>query len=353
MEYYLPWAYGREDEPLKTVFDAPTLANEYSIGTFELQSMIEWLYACYRSSALTEAETGLPLSRIGTREFLEKLLHAIAYREGFGDILAEGMMRVRDKVSDKARAMFHHSVAPIGMHDGVPPRAFIAHALLYPFENRMHPISVHEMGYVHMPWRMHQDDPQSSPVSPEVFLKIARAFWGSEAAADQTTYEGKAMAARNIQNRTYLRDSLGLCDYVWPITYSLSKPDHVGDPDLEGRIFTAVTGIPAGELKPYAERIFNMQRYIFVREGHHVPGDDYPPDFNFTVPLRANVHGAGMIMPGPGAKAVDMTDNILDRDKCAAMLKEYYNLRGWDEKTGLPTAETLASLGMADMVKAF
>ena len=72
---------------------------------------------------LNDVETGLPLSKIGTREFLERLLYKIAHREGFGDILAEGMMRVRDKVSDEARALFPHGVAPVGQHDGVPPRA--------------------------------------------------------------------------------------------------------------------------------------------------------------------------------------------------------------------------------------
>jgi aldehyde:ferredoxin oxidoreductase len=352
MEYYLPWMYGHEDEPIKTMFDAPTIANDYSIGTFELQHMVDWLYSCYEEGVLTEAETGLPLSKIGTREFLEALLHAIACREGFGDILAEGMMRVRDKVSDKAKALFFHSIAPIGEHDGVPPRAFIAHALLYPFENRMHPITVHEIGYVRMPWMMYQADPESSPISPEIYLKIARLFWGSEAAADQTTYEGKAMAARNIQNRTYLRDSLGLCDFVWPITYSLTTDDGIGDPELEGKIFNAVTGIDAAELGPYAERIFNIQRIIMVREGHRVPEDDYPPEFNFTEPLTLSVHGGQMIMPGPGAMPVDMTGNKLDREKFRGMLKEFYSLRGWDENTGLPTKETLASLGIEDLVSA-
>ena len=351
MEYYLPWVYGREDEPIKTVFDAPTLANEYCIDTFELQSMVEWLYQCHKSGALSDEETGLPLSKIGTREFLEKLLYIIARREGFGDILAEGMIRVRDKVSDKARALFINTVAPIGMQDGVPPRAFIAHALLYPFETRMHPISVHEIGYVRMPWSMYQEDPKSSPISPVSYLKIARLFWGSEAAADQTTYTGKAVAARNIQNRTYLRDSLGLCDFVWPITYSYSTPDGVGDPELEGEIFTAVTGIPAAELGPFAERIFNLQRIIRVREGHKVPQDDFPPEFNFTEPLTFGVHGGKMIMPGPGAKPIDMTGNKLDRDKFKGMLKEYYKLRGWDEKTGLPTQKTLEKLGIEDLGK--
>jgi aldehyde:ferredoxin oxidoreductase len=259
------------------------------------------------------------------------------------------MVRTRELVSDKARALFLPIIAPIGQHDDMSPRAFIAHALIYPFENRMHPISLHEMGYVRMPWMLHQSDPQASPVSPESFLKIAKLFWGSEAAADQTTYEGKAMAARNIQNRTYLRDSLGLCDYVWPITYSLTTPDGVGDPTLEGKIFTAVTGIPAGELDIYAERIFNTQRLIRVREGHKVPQDDYPPDFNFTEPLAGSVHSTRMIMPGPGAKPVDMTGNILDRAKFKAMLKEYYRLRGWDLRTGLPTKKTLAALVMGDI----
>jgi len=31
------------------------------------------------------------------------------------------------------------------------------------------------------------------------------------------------------------------------------------------------------------------------------------------------------------------------------LLKEYYELRGWDEKTGLPTEKTLAALGMEDL----
>jgi aldehyde:ferredoxin oxidoreductase len=349
MEYYLPWMFGHEDEPLKTLYDSPTLANDWSIDTFELQHMVEWLYRCHKAGALSEHETGLPLGKIGTRLFLEKLLYAISRRVGFGDALAEGMVRVRELVSDKARALFFNSIAPIGQHDAVPPRACITHALIYPFETRMHPIAVHEIGYVRMPWLLHQSDPQASPVSPESFLKIARLFWGSEAAADQTTYEGKALAARNIQNRTYLRDSLGLCDYIWPITYSLTQPDGVGDPYLEGNLFTAVTGIAAGELDVCADRIFNLQRLIRVREGHRVPQDDYPPEFNFTEPLGESIHGDKMIMPGPGARPVDMTGNVLDCSKFKAMLQEYYQLRGWEEKTGLPSKKTLAALGMEDL----
>ena len=352
MEYYLPWIFGQEDEPAKTLFDAPVLANDYSICTFELGPMIEWLYACHIHGALSERDTGLPLHRIGTRMFLETLLHAIAYREGFGDLLAEGMARVRAVVSPEAAALFPHSVAPVGSTDGVPPRAHVAHALLYPFETRMHPLSVHEIMYAGRGWRAHLDDPSASSVTPEAYREIARRFWGSERAADMLSFEGKAMAARNIQNHTYLKDSLGLCDFIYPATYSLSEYGPVGDPDLEGKLFAAATGLDPSELPVYAERICNMQRLISLREGHRVPEDDYPPDFNFTEPLVKGIYGAKMIVPGPDAQPVDATGNMLDRDEYTAMLKEYYALRGWDERSGLPTAETLENLGMDDLVGA-
>jgi len=351
MEYYLPWVYGHEDG-LKTFFDAPELANDYSIGTFELEPMIKWLWMCYQNGVYTDKEIGLPLSKTGSREFLEALLHAIAYREGFGDILAEGMIRMRQRIKPEAAILFPRSVAAVGSTDGVPPRAYITHALIYPFEPRMHPIGVHELDYLGIPWSIHLQDPSASNLTPQHYLEIARKWWGSEEAADQTHYQGKALAARNIQNRTYLRDSLGLCDFVYPITYSFSRYGPVGDPDLEGRIFTAITGQSASDLDDYAERMFNMQRLIRVQEGHLIPEDDYPPEFNFTEPFYKSIHGTTMSMPGQGAQPVDATGRVLDKAQCNSMLEEFYDLRGWDRSTGLPSLKTLRELGMDDMTEA-
>jgi len=350
MEYYLPWRFSRENEPVDTFFDAPTLANDYSLETWELENIVEWLYACQKSGNFTEQETGLPLSRIGTREFLEKLLHSIAYREGFGDILAEGMVRAGEKIPDKARAMFSHAVAPIGMYDIMPPRAIVVHGLLYPMEPRVHQPILHDTAFVHAAWMVNQLQPGITPVTPKVFHDVARAFWGSEEAGDLSSYEGKALAAKKIQNRTYVKDSLGLCDFAWPITYSFNTPDHVGDPDLEARIFSVVTGIAGDELDRYAERIFNLQRAILMREGWKVPDADFPPEYNFTEPLQTNAQGHPVVVPGPREEPVDAIGKILDKDKFTSMLKEYYRLREWDEETGLPRAETLAALGLDDLV---
>ena len=39
----------------------------------------------------------------------------------------------------------------------------------------------------------------------------------------------------------------------------------------------------------------------------------------------------------------------LDPDKFNQMLDEYYQLRGWDKKTGIPTRKTLEELGLNDI----
>ena len=351
MEYYLPWVYGQEQEPVETFFDAPTLANDCCIDTFELRSMITWLYGCHKAGALTEADTGLPLGKIGTRDFLEKLLHSIAYREGFGDILAGGMARIADQVPAEARELLSHEVAPIGQYELQPPRLMVVNSLLYPMEPRVHQPLVHDTGMVLVAWTFNQMEPGSTPITNEVVRNIAKAFWGSEAAGVINTYDGKALAAKIIQNRAILKDSLGLCDFSWPITYSFATPDSVGDPHLEGELYAAVTGREVEELDRSAETVVNLQRAILIREGRKVPDADYLQEFHFAEPLgQAGVHA--LIVPGEGDNVVDMSGSKLDRAKFTAMLKEYYRLRGWDEETGVPKADTLRTLGLDDVATA-
>ena len=346
MEYYMPWKYSREDEPVDTFYNAPILANDYSICTFELRSMINWLYNCYQANVLTEEETGLPLSKIGTAEFLEKLLHSIANRKGFGELLAEGLFRASIKTPDKARKLLNPGMVPVGENDANLPRSSVVHSLLDPMEPRMSRPLVHG-GFARAAWAANMMNPDMSPITSEVFRRIAKAFWGSAAAADVSSYEGKALAAVKIQNRAYIEDSLGLCDSGWPIVYSFSKPDPVGDPDLEAKIFTAITGVDGEEIDRYAERIVNVQRMIMIREGRKLPDDDFPLEFQFTEPLKAT---RPLLVPGPGDEPVNAAGKVLDRDKFTDLLREYYYLRGWDKNTGIPLPETLSALGMADMI---
>jgi aldehyde:ferredoxin oxidoreductase len=220
-------------------------------------------------------------------------------------------------------------------------------------EPRVHQSILHEIGFVRAAWMLNQLRPDLSPMTTQVFHNVARVFWGSDEAGDLSGYEGKALAAKRIQNRSYLKDSLGLCDFAWPITYSFSTPDYLGDPHLEARIFSAVTGVEGKELEQSAERICVMQRAILVREGRRVPEDDFPHEFNFAEPLGASSHGRKMLVPGPRDETVDATGKTLDKARFTRILKEYYSLRGWDEETGQPLPETLAALGLDELMPVF
>jgi len=340
MEYYLPWKYAQEDEPVETFFDAPTLANDYSVCTFELRNMVNWLYTCVQNQVLTEGETGLPLSRIGTREFLETLLHSIAYRKGFGDILAEGLVRAVEKVPERARALLDPSVQPVGELDVNQPRLSVVHALLDPMEPRMSRPIAHA-GFARAALIFNMMSPGSNPITLEVFHEIAKAFWGSVESADMSSYDGKALAAVKIQDRAFMEDCLGLCDFGWPLAYSFSKPGGVGDPDLEAKIFTAVTGLDGEIIDTCVKRVALLQRSVQLREGRKVPEADFPPEINFTEPSKPM---GPMMAPGPDDDSKSPPGMVLDRDKFTNMLKEYYRLRGFDEDTGLPMKKTLEEL---------
>ena len=208
--------------------------NGYSIGTFELQNIVDWLYAChqgrkpyggrYGPSPFQNRVEGIP----GKASLLDVAPHRLWRRP------RRRLGSSAGRVPQEALDMMSNTVAPTGQYDTFPARAMVAHALLYPMEPRIHQSILHEIGFVRSAWALNQVRPDLSPVTTKVVHDVARVFWGSEEAGDLSRYEGKALAARKIQNRSYLKDSLGLCDFAWPITYSFSTPDHLGDPDLGG-----------------------------------------------------------------------------------------------------------------------
>ena len=310
IEYYLPWLYGHDDEPIETLFHAPEMANDYALETFELENIVRWLFACYEAGALSEKETGLPLSKIGTMEFLNKLLHDICYREGFGELLAEGQLRAGDSVSPQAKALFSHQTTGVGQYETAPTRRFVVQSLMIPMEPRAHQPIVHAMSFPFLAWATNLENPELSPVDTGIFYEIAKAFFGSEEAGDVTSYKGKGLAARKIQNRVYLHDSLGLCNFTWPATYSFNTDSHVGDPNLEAKLFAAATGFDGDKLEEFGNNMVDLQRAILLREGRKLPEGDYPREYLFTEPLMEGP----LMAPGPNGP-IDITGNKLENQQ--------------------------------------
>jgi aldehyde:ferredoxin oxidoreductase len=353
MFVYFPWVMSRPGESTETAVDATGICNDLSICTMEMANIIHWLNSCYQSGYLTDKETGLDISKLGTHEFFENLANMIAYRQGFGDILAEGLLRVGEKLGDKAKAHFSNEISGVGDGATYSGREYLMNALLYALEPRQPIAMLHEISWLTGLWVMNQANPDSSPVTSKVFRAAATKFWGNEKAWDLNTHKGKAMAAVNIMNRTYVKDSLLLCDSSWPIMVSRNTPDRVGDPGLESQIFSAVTGIETDEtgLNQYGERIFNLQRGVLLREGRRSKADDVPEEFNFTDPVETVFMNPDVIVPGPEQEVISRKGQTLDRGVFEAMLKEFYDIRGWNSESGLQKAETLEHLGLSDLVQ--
>ena len=351
--FYIPDAILHESGTIDAALDATALCNDYGICTMEFDNIMKWMQACSTTGVLTDKDTGIKIAKKGTREFVDELLKMIVNRDGFGKLLAEGLLRTGEELGDDAKAHFGEQVGGVGVNNGYTPREYIGTALLWALDSRQPIAQLHEISFPIARWLLHQIKPGLSPTSSEVFRKQLSLFQGGEGAWDQTRYEGKALAAKIIQERVMVKDSLLLCEAAWPIMDSFNTADHMGDPALESKIYTAVTGIEtdAEGLLKYGERIFNLQRAVLLREGWCPLADDYPPEYNFTDPMAFSAVNPRMIVPGPGDEPLSFRGNILDRKKYEAMRSEYYELRGWDPDTALQKESMLKALDMVDVAE--
>jgi aldehyde:ferredoxin oxidoreductase len=105
----------------------------------------------------------------------------------------------------------------------------------------------------------------------------------------------------------------------------------------------SATGIDLSpqELMNHSERVWNLFKMINVREGFSRK-DDEPPAVWFQPMVTFD------------GKELYMMDYYrtkkLSREDVAQWLNDYYDERGWDSETGIPTKEKLNQLKLEDMV---
>ena len=357
--FYSLWDKRLHEDLTVASFHATALANDYSLCSMELPGLLVWLEQCIAKGIITERETELSLADAGSIEFIEALVKKIAARQGFGNVLAEGVMRAADAVGRGAKevALDHFTQSGRGIAYG--PKIFSPSALIFATEPRPSVTELHEICVPLIKWALwYTTEGAFSYVSTELLRKIAERFWGSAEAVDFSTYAGKALAAAKIQNRQHAKDSLILCDFAYPLYDDASSEDHVGDPALESRLFTAVTGIAMDEkmLDRAGERIFNLNRAILLREGRKGREDDYVPESQYIEREEPVYDAFGMFnpdlyLPGSGNEIISVKGKALKREGFARMLNEYYGLRGWDAATGFFKQKTLEDLDLADLIE--
>ncbi len=328
---------------------AMRLCDGYGLDSSVMQGMIEWLARCYKEGILHNNDTGLPLSEIGGPEFIETLTRKIARREGFGDVLARGTVKAAAAVGGRAvEIMTYYVMNRTGEVKDYDPRLIPHQALLLATEPRRPMPALHEATTVLISWL--NCDSTGGYMSPQVLRDVAARYWGGEAAADYTTWEGKPLAAKMAQDRAASLESLVLCNTRWPL-HTMVTADHIWNPDLAARVFSAVTGRETDRagLERIGERIFNLQRIILLKEEWGGRRGDRLMDHHHDQPLMFTRFDRECQVPGKDGTVGSRQGVVVDRGDFEKVKDEFYRLRGWDVRTGVPTADTLRSLQLDDL----
>jgi aldehyde:ferredoxin oxidoreductase len=108
--------------------------------------------------------------------------------------------------------------------------------------------------------------------------------------------------------------------------------------DILAELYSAATGIEKTpeELMTATERIWNIHRMLNVREGFDRSHDTFPESW-----FRPAEHPDGRRETHDYFKK-----KKLGREDFVRELRAYYDERGWDESTGIPTVETLRRFGL-------
>ncbi|UCZ54666.1 aldehyde ferredoxin oxidoreductase family protein [Bacillus shivajii] len=269
-EYESAWALGpncgsHNKEAIAYMIDR---CNEYGIDTIELGNAF--------SVAMEAYEKGLMKERLdwGDVDTMIEWIDKIVFREGIGDILAEGPGRAAAKFGDGSLAMVVKNQA-IPAYD---PRGIQGMGLAYATSNRG---ACHLRGYT-----------------------VAAEIAGIPEPVDRNTVQGKGELLKVFQDLHAFSDSLDLCKFS-----AFSE-----NADLYAEQYSAVVGIEltGDDIMRIGERVYNIERYFNNKAGFLKDADNLPDRFT-KEPATGNSSG--------------------EVSHLEEMLKEYYHVRGWEEGT--------------------
>jgi aldehyde:ferredoxin oxidoreductase len=280
------------------------LANRYGLDAISLSEVIAWAMECHQRGLLSREEAdGLDLTW-GNGETILVLVHKVAEREGFGDLLADGVKYAAERLGRGSEEYaLHGKGLEVFQAD---PRSIKAYGLGNAVASR---------GADHLrsePWFEFSNDPDEG---------IRR--YGIPETAFRLEYKGKGLVVKHFEEMAAIADSTGVCKNTYN---NMEVLDWDGTADL----LAAATGwdFTGEEVRQAGERIVNLERLFIAREGITRADDTLPRRF-LEEPMP---EGSG---PSTGA--------LLELEP---MLDEYYRARGWDLASGLPTKEKLAELGL-------
>ncbi|RLB73399.1 MAG: aldehyde ferredoxin oxidoreductase [Deltaproteobacteria bacterium] len=277
---------------LGAITKANYICNEMGMDTISMGSTIACAMEMYEKGILSEEEIGRPL-HFGDAEAVVALCRQTALREGFGDRLAAGSLKLARSCGQEEFAI----VVKGQEFAGYDPRGEKGMGLAYATSN---------IGASHM-----RGDP--------AYIEIL----GVPTLVDPLSWEDKPQLVKDWQDTFAVIDAAGLCVFFSVRNYVTQTRDIRPEGILE--LLNAATGADYTMtlLMQCAERIINAERLFLVRAGFSAKDD--------TLPIRI-LHEP--LSDGPAKGQVCELER---------MLPVYYDLRGWTVD-GIPHAKTLAQL---------
>jgi aldehyde:ferredoxin oxidoreductase len=272
------------------IIHADAMCDRLGIDTISAGVSIAFAMECAQKGIIShEPEEGLEL-QFGNSETVLRLLHRIAYRDGFGEVLAQGTMRMAEQFGKGSEAFAMHTK---GMElGGYDPRGMKAMSLVYACGPRggCH----HAGGY-------------------PVYIEL-------KGEMDRFAESGKAKLVAGTRNRRVaICDSASLCAFV-----AVGLKD-----ETLASLLSSITGfsVEPKDLYTVGDRISCLERVINVREGLRREDDQLPKRLTHE-PIATGPSKGGLV-------------NDLEK-----MKDEFYQVCGWDLRTGIPTRERVEKLGI-------
>ncbi len=299
---------------INAVSIAHQICDQYGLDTIACGATVAFAMDCYEHGYINIHDTGDIDLRFGNADALVAMVEKIAKREGIGDILANGSARAAKQIGKGAAEL----VVAIKNHE-LPahmPQVKRSLALIYavnPF-GADHQSSEHDPGYT----------PDTASYNLERMAEVGLVNPMSDRVLDR---EKVKMALVTEWNYCFM-DTATLCQFVYGPAWQVYGPKE------QAELIRATTGWEwtVDDVQKIGERRLNMMRAFNAREGVGREGD--------TLPKR--IYDEPLI--GGASDGVAVT-----REEVEQALDIYYEMCGWDVKTGKPTQAKLEELGLGWM----
>ena len=285
---------------LDAIIAADRLCDELGLDTMSAGVTIGFAMELFERGLLTTHDTGGLELTFGNHKAVIDLIRQMAYREGFGALLADGTRIAAQQIGrGTEKYAMHVKGLELPAYD---VRGAYGHGLNYATSFTG---ADHNRGYA----------------IQEIFgvpVPYPADRFSTENKGDLTKWNQDARAATC--------DSPTMCCFVFDMALAPLALRNTA------ALMEAVTGISytAEEVMKAGERINNLARAFNVREGFG-RAEDTLPERVMTEPLKA---GASQ-------------GHVISKEDLDFMLDEYYKARGWDPRTGIPTREKLVELDLA------